>query len=201
MATKTIVEVVLWLEDLLDRHRVDRSYGGAIARNFFAEPRLTRDVDLLVLVSQAEIPSLVQELADAGASALAIDEEKGVELPQPLDLRRVLADLRGRTHMTRLLCFGVRVEIFVPWHPFDHEVLRRSREQEFDGRRIRIHSPEDLIVYKKVFNRGKDIEDIKAILAAQAGGLDLDRIRAGASRLLDEAATKELEELIRQFYR
>lgn len=93
------------------------------------------------------------------------------------------------------------VELFVPWHPFDHEVLRRARERQLNGRKIRIHSPEVLIVYKKVFNRSKDIEDIKVILAAQAGALDLGRIRAGASRLLDDAATKELEELIREFYR
>lgn len=201
MATKTIVEVVLWLEDLFDRHQVLRSYGGAIARNFFAAPRLTHDVDLLVLVSEAETPSLVEDMVAAGASALDVDGEAGTELPRPLDLRRVLADLRGRAHMTRVLCFGVVVEIFAPWHPFDHEVLHRAREQPFAGRKIRIHSPEDLIVYKKVFNRSKDIEDIKAILAAQAGALDLDRIRAAASRLLDETATKELEELIRQFYR
>jgi predicted nucleotidyltransferase len=201
MATKTIVEVVLWLEDLFDRHRIVRSYGGAIARNFFAEPRLTRDVDLLVLVSQTQVPALVKDLVDAGASALEIDGEAGTELPRPLDLGRVLSDLRGKAHMTALRCFGVRVEIFVPWHPFDHEVLRRSLEQQFDGRTIRIHSPEDLIVYKKVFNRSKDIEDIKAILAARAGTLDLDRIRSGASRLLDESAANELEELIRQHYR
>jgi len=201
MATKTIVEVVLWLEDLFDRHRIDRSYGGAIARNFFAEPRLTRDVDLLVLVSQTQVPALVKDLVDAGASALEVDEEAGTELRRPLDLRRVLSDLRGKTHMTALRCFGVRVEIFVPWHPFDHEVLRRSLEQQFDGRKIRIHAPEDLIVYKKVFNRSKDIEDIKAILAAQVGKLDLGRIRAGASQLLDEASMRELDDMIRQFYR
>jgi hypothetical protein len=100
--------------------------------------------------------------------------------------------------MTRLLCFGVRVELFSPWHPFDHEVLRRARRQQLGGREIRVHSPEDLIVYKKVFNRSKDI---KAILAAQAGALDLDRIRAGAAQLLDEAGTTELEDLIRRFYR
>lgn len=201
MTTKEIVEVVLWLEDLFDRHRVARSYGGVIARNFFAAPRLTQDVGLLVLVSQAEIPSLVEELTDAGASALALDEEAGVELPLPLDLKRVLADLRGKSHMTRLLCFGVRVELFAPWHPFDHEVLRRAREQQLGDRRIRIHAPEDLIVYKKVFNRAKDIEDIKAMLAAQVGRLDLGRIREGASQLLDGAGTSELEDLIRQFYR
>jgi len=81
----------------------------------------------------------------------------------------------------------LRREIFVPWHPFDHEVLRRAREQQLGDRRIRIHAPEDPIVYKKVFNRAKDIEDIKAMLATQVGLLDLGRIREGASQLLDEA--------------
>jgi predicted nucleotidyltransferase len=103
--------------------------------------------------------------------------------------------------VTRLLCFGSRVELFSPWHPFDHEVLRRAPERQLGGRRIRIHTAEDLIVYKKASNRSKDIEDIKAILAAQPGRLDLDRIRAGAGQLLDEAATQELEDLIRDFYR
>lgn len=107
----------------------------------------------------------------------------------------------GRAHMTRLLCFGVRVELFSPWHPFEHEVLRRACEREFDGRRLRVHTPEDLIVYNRVFNRSKDIEDIKAILAAQAGSLDLGRIRAAAAQLLAEASARELDDLIRQFYR
>lgn len=200
MARKTIVDLVLWLEDLFGRHGVTRSYGGAIARNFYALPRLTKDVDVLVLVSQPRIPAIVQELMDAGASALVTDEAIGVGLPQPLELGRVLDDLRGGTHMTRLLCFGSRVELFSAWLPFDHEVFRRAREQHLGGRRIRVHAPEDLIVYKKIFNRAKDIEDIKAILLAQAGRLDLALMRASASQLLDEGGANELEDLVRRFY-
>ncbi|MCU0724332.1 MAG: hypothetical protein MUE73_00865 [Planctomycetes bacterium] len=88
MPSRTISDVISWLEELFDRHGVTRSYGGAIARNFHAMPRLT-----------------------------------------------------------------------------------------------------------------KDIEDIKAMLAAQAGKLDLARIRAGAAQLLDTASTEELEALIRDFCR
>jgi len=197
MAGRTLVEIISWLEGVFERHSVRRSYGGAIARNFHALPRLTKDIDVLVLVSQLQIPALVQELIDAGTSALVVDEETGLEAPLPLDLRRVLDDLRGRGRMTRLLCFGVRVELFAPWHPFDHEVLDRARLRELDGHGIRVHTPEDIIVYKMVFGRTKDIEDIKAILAAQAGKLDVDRIRSGASQLLDDAGVRELEELLR----
>jgi hypothetical protein len=38
MATKTLVEILFWLEDLFDRHGIERSYGGALARNFHAPP-------------------------------------------------------------------------------------------------------------------------------------------------------------------
>jgi hypothetical protein len=201
MTSRTIVEVIVWLEGLFERHGVQRSYGGAIARNFHALPRLTKDVDVLALVSQLEIPAVVEELAAAGASALVRDENTGLETERPLELRRFLDDLRRAGRMTRFLCFGVRVELFVPWHPFDHEVLRRAQTRELRGREIRVHTPEDLIVYKMVFGRSKDIEDVKAILAAGAGSLDLDRIRDAATRLLDEPAIGELESLIREYSR
>jgi hypothetical protein len=201
MGPRTISDVISWLEELFDRHGVTRSYGGAIARNFHAMPRLTKDIDVLVLVSQLRIPALVEDFIAAGASAFLLDEGTGLSTPVPLDLRRFLDDLRGRFHTTRLLCFGVLVELFSPWHPFDHEVLRGARTHELEGRPIRVHAPEDLIVYKKVFDRSKDIEDIKAMLAAQAGKLDLARIRAGAAQLLDTASAEELEALIRDFCR
>jgi hypothetical protein len=38
MATKTLVEILFWLEDLFDRHGIERSYGGALARHFHAPP-------------------------------------------------------------------------------------------------------------------------------------------------------------------
>jgi len=200
VATKSLVDLVAWLEDLFERHGVRRSYGGAIARNFYAIPRLTRDIDVLVLASQLQVPPLVEELRTAGASALRV-ESGGDEVPVPLDLRAFLDELKSGARMTRVLCFGVRLELFAPWHPFDHEVLRRALEKDFGPRRIRIHSPEDLIVYKTAFGRPKDFEDIKAMLAANAGILGLARIREGAAQLLDDTGVSSLEGLIRDYYR
>jgi hypothetical protein len=197
--TKNLIDLVAWLEDLFESHGVRRSYGGAIARNFYAIPRLTRVIDVLVLASQLQFPSLVEELRKAGASALRVDTG-GDEVSVPLDLRAFLEDLKSGARMTRVLCFGVRLELFAPWHPFDHEVLRRALEKDFGERKIRIHSPEDLIIYKTAFGRSKDHEDIKAMLAANAGTLDLTRIREGAARLLDATGVSTLEALIRDYY-
>ncbi len=68
-----------------------------------------------------------------------------------------------------------------------------------EGRKIRIHAPEDLIVFKKIFDRPKDIADIKAVLLAQKGRLDLARLKSDARQLLTDASYSELEKLVSDF--
>jgi hypothetical protein len=192
MSTLGLIEVIHWLEDVLDRLELQRSYGGAIAYNYYGPPRLTQDVDILVLTRDMMMPALVEELRRAGC----VHADRDMK---PVDLRTVLDDLRGRTHYTVFLYAGVRVEMFVPWHAFHTRVLERSPARELDGRRIRIHSAEDLIVFKKIFDRPKDIGDIKAMLMAQQGRLDLARLKDDARGLLSAESFKELELLIAEY--
>lgn len=184
-----LVDVIHWLEGLFDRHSIRRSYGGAIAYNYYGPPRLTQDVDLLVLLPDLKIPVLLDEMSASGCLY-------GDDVPRPIDLKSVLGDLRGKAHLAVFVCRGIRVEIFVPWHPFHYRVLDRSPERDLEGRRIRIHTAEDLVVFKKIFDRPKDLTDIQAILMAQQGKLDLERIRTEANGLLTEDGWKELEALI-----
>jgi hypothetical protein len=192
MSTLGLIEVIHWLEDVLDRLELQRSYGGAIAYNYYGPPRLTQDVDILVLTRDMTMPALVEELRHAGC----VHDDRDMK---PVDLRTVLDDLRGRTHCTVFLYAGVRIEMFVPWHAFHRRVLERSPARELEGRRIRIHSPEDLIVFKKIFDRPKDIGDIKAMLMAQQGRLDLARLKGDARGLLSSESFKELELLIAEY--
>lgn len=101
--------------------------------------------------------------------------------------------------MAVFVCRGIRTELFVPWHPFHHRVLDRSPERDLEGRRIRIRAAEDLIVFKKIFDRPKDIGDIKAVLLAQKGRLDLERLKSDAKGLLMDESYAELEGLIAQY--
>lgn len=192
MSLAGLVDVIHWLEEVFDRLRLKRSYGGAIAYNYYGPPRLTQDVDVLALVPDTRIPALVEELSAAGCA-------HGDRDPRPVTLRPVLDDLRGKAHLAVFLCRGIRTELFVPWHPFHHRVLERSPERDLEGRRIRIHAAEDLVVFKKIFDRPKDLGDIKAILLAQKGKLDLERLRSDAQELLSDTSYAELEALIERF--
>ena len=121
--------------------------------------------------------------------------------PHPIDLRAVLEDLRSKVRLAVFLCGGIRVELFLPWHPFHHRVLDRSPVRGLEGREIPIHAAEDLIVFKKIFDRPKDLTDIKAMLLAQSGTLDLERVRTDARELLTEEGFRELERLLLEYGR
>jgi hypothetical protein len=192
MSHPGLVDVIHWLEDVFDRLQLRRSYGGAIAYNYYGPPRLTADVDVLVLVPDIKAPALVEAFAARGCLHGDAD-------PRPVELRAVLDDLRGRAHLAAFRCGGIRTEIFVPWHPFHHRVLERSPERALEGRHIRIHAAEDLIIFKKIFDRPKDIADIKAILLSRKGKLDIGRLKADAKELLADDSLRELDALISEF--
>ncbi len=192
MSLAGLVDVIHWLETVFDSLELRRSYGGAIAYNYYGPPRLTQDVDVLALVPDTRIPALMDEFVATGSRHGDLD-------PRPIELRSVLQDLRSKAHLAVFMCRGIRTELFVPWHPFHHRVLERSPERDLEGRRIRIHMAEDLIVFKKIFDRPKDIGDIKAMLMAQRGRLDLGRLKSDAKGLLTDESYRELEDLVKEY--
>lgn len=189
MTSSSLIQVVHWLEDVFDRLGLERSYGGAIAYNYHGPPRLTLDVDVLVLLPALRTPAFLEQLRLGGCL-------HGDSIPVPIDVTSALPELREGPHLATFRCRGVRVEIFTPWHPFHRRVLDRSPVRDLSGRPIRIHSAEDLIVFKKIFDRPKDLMDIRAMLLAREGLLDLDLIRREAADLLGETSMIELEEML-----
>lgn len=55
MPPKTLVEAVLWLEEVFDRHGIERSYGGAFARNYYAPPRFTKDIKAILVANAGRL--------------------------------------------------------------------------------------------------------------------------------------------------
>jgi hypothetical protein len=193
MSLAGLIDVIHWLEDVFNRLQLQRSYGGAVAYNYYGPPRLTQDVDVLAVIPDTKVPEFVEELSRAACRQL------GAGGLRPVELSAVLQDLRSKAHLAVFLCKGIRMELFLAWHPFHHAVLQRSPLRDLEGRRIPIHAAEDLVVFKKIFDRPKDIGDIKAILMTQKGKLHLDRLRSDASQLLTEDSFQELETLLSQF--
>ena len=88
-----------------------------------------------------------------------------------------------------------RIELFLlSDDPYDRERFRRRRAFDIQGRSIFFLTAEDVVVTKLRWGRGKDLEDVQGVIAAQADALDWDYIHAWC----DRHGTRELLEEVRR---
>lgn len=123
---------------------------GGCARNAYAEPRATKDVDFVVDAGADGYAAVVRALAARGfhhASAVSDSESVVPDLA-------LYRDTAGR-----------RVDILYAKTSFERAALDRSApESPYLGMLVPVVSPEDLIVYKLVAGRTQDLADVREIL-------------------------------------
>lgn len=151
-------EIVEWLT-----HRgVPTCIIGGLAVQRWGEPRLTRDVDLTVLVDLGREEELVDALLarfhgrrrDARSFALRY--------------RVVLLQTRS----------GVPLDVALGATGFEETSIARSSRHEFEpGCELPTCSAEDLIVHKTVAGRARDLDDLIGVVNRQHGKLDLAYVR------------------------
>jgi len=135
---------------------------GGLALQRWGEPRLTRDVDVVVLVDAEALQAFVDDVLERFA-------------PRIPDARAFA--LRHRVLLVRT-GEGVPVDISLGIPGYEEEALGRAQPLELpSGAVIRILGPEDLVIHKCVAGRPRDVEDVEAILIRQRLRLDLDLIR------------------------
>jgi len=96
---------------------------------------------------------------------------------------------------------GVPVDLSLAWLPFEEEAIRCGVAGDYAGVPIRLPRPEDLIIYKLVAARPRDLDDAEKLLLLYGGSLDIARIRRVirefAEVLEDPARLEALERLLR----
>lgn len=133
-------------------------YGG-LAAGLWGEPRYTEDVDFVLFLPERHAYKFLREAARHG---FAVDEDLAIQQLQVNGWAR--------------LPFGAPKS---PWHldltlgdsPFDKSALSRRKDVELFGRTVWIASAEDLLIYKLVSWRERDVLDVHSIVKRQK---DLD---------------------------
>jgi Nucleotidyltransferase of unknown function (DUF6036) len=72
----------------------------------------------------------------------------------------------------------VAVDVSLAWLPFEEEAIAAAVTCDFAGVRIRVPRPEDLVVYKMVAARPRDLDDVENLLLVHGSTMDLRRVRA-----------------------
>jgi predicted nucleotidyltransferase len=158
---------------------------GGIAAIQHTRVRTTDDIDALLAVPQVQLPGLFEALRDAGFS-----------IDVPVSIREF------RDHgLTSVAFRGVIVDLMRPVLPVYGQVLDRAMDAEILGQKARVCSAEGLIMMKLIAMRPQDESDIRDILAAYGGRLDLDFVRAGLNTFAaeDDPRRAKFETWVQQF--
>lgn len=150
---------------------------GGVAVIAHGVPRLTVDIDATVVATGLDPRSVTAALAGHGIHDRIPD-----------------AEAFARAHHV-LLCAhqasGTPIDLTFAWLPFEEDAVRASETCDYAGVTIKIPRPEDLLVYKIVASRPRDIDDAEALLTLHGSRMDLDRVR----RIIGEfaAALEDVE--------
>lgn len=150
------------LQNLLQKFDNQGVIIGGIAASLLGTPRYTVDLDAVFLVSIQDISHLLKE-----ASLLGVEPR----ISDPTGFAR-----KNRVLLLRHVASGTDIDIFMGTLPFEVEMVERGIIAEVSSLRLRLPTPEDLIIMKAVAHRRKDFEDIQAI-AVSHPNLDKERVR------------------------
>lgn len=163
----TLPEKLVALHRALARRRIPHAFGGAIALAYWTlDPRATSDIDVNVFLpateAQRALRSLPPEVACPEGTAEAI----------------------ARDGQVRLWWDETPVDLIFDSIPVHEAAARHRKTVPFARARIPVLGPEELAVFKAMFDRTRDWADIEAMLAAET--LDLDAVRATLRTLFSE---------------
>jgi predicted nucleotidyltransferase len=156
---KAAIQVAKWLEKQGVRH----FFIGGISIQYWAEPRMTRDVDITVLIEPKNFESFLNKAVETFKPRIPDAVEFAVK-------HRVLL-LETKE--------GIPIDISLGIPGYEEEAWRNSIEVEFPPfGKLRLISAEDLIIHKCVAGRARDVEDVVNILVKQQLQLDVERIKS-----------------------
>src|SRR5437762_8735726 len=127
---------------------------------------------------------------DATVLAANLDLNRLVEIAEKHGFRPRVQDASGfaRAHQVLLLehhTSGIPVDITLASLPFEEEAIGSSTTINYAGTPIKIPAAGDLLVYKVVAARPRDLEDAEKLLLLYGSRLDLGRVRSIISQFAD----------------
>lgn len=154
---RAAAKVARWLENQGVRYFII----GGIALQYWGETRLTRDVDVTVLVEPERLEPFLRE----------VFIQFRPRIPNALEFARQYRVALVETEER------VPIDISLGIFGYEEEAWKHSKEVEFEGiSRLKLISAEDLIIHKCVAGRPRDIEDVEGILIRQKLQVNTERI-------------------------
>jgi hypothetical protein len=143
----TLSEKVVALHRALSSRSVPHAFGGALALAYWTlDPRGTSDIDVNVFLPVDDAPRVLDALPSA------VSRPAGT------------AETVARDGQVRLWWDETPVDVFFDYAPVHADAARNQRIVDFDGEQIPILGPDELAVFKVMFDRTRDWADVEVLL-------------------------------------
>lgn len=172
---KVFRDFVRWIK----REKIPGVIIGGVAASILGRPRVTRDVDSLVIIDETHLKEFVQ----SGKHFSFIPRSDNI----------FAFARKTRVLLMKHKPTGIDIDISLGALPFEHESIKRVVWIDVGGLELPLSSPEDLIIMKAVAHRQRDLIDIEAILDAHPN-LNLKRIRRWVKEF---SAALEMPEILK----
>lgn len=181
---ENLVQSLVALQERLEEAGILSVVIGGVAVTVWGEPRLTRDVDIKVLLdrdsAQLLLDAILPDYVPLHPDPIGVLEAKGFLFVQD--------------------SLGTRLDLLLAETGFDVGVVRRAQAVELQpGLVARVCTAEDLIIYKLVSLRLRDHADAKSVVRRQGDSLDdayvLDILRQFEQALDDSTLVAEYQRL------
>lgn len=168
----------------LEEHGVRYLVVGGLAVIAVGEPRTTADADAIVFLSAAEAEALIEMAVKAG-----------FELQPAVERERL-----STTGTMRFRRSPFRLDLITASLPFEEAAFRRARSHDLFGVRLPFPSPEDLILFKILAGRDKDMLDAIGVARRHRDRLDTAYLEATLQPICelaeDQAPWRRLERVL-----
>lgn len=161
--------------DLLQKNHIDYMVTGSLVSSLQGEPRATHDIDILVNITSAAIPSLINTFEPPGYYLSQTAIEEAIQ-------HQTMFNLLDTTE-------GDKVDFWILTNElFDLSRFSRKQRENIFGIKINISSPEDTILMKLYWanlsgGSEKQFTDALRVYEVQYGNLDLNYIESWATNL------------------
>jgi hypothetical protein len=116
----------------------------------YGEPRLTRDIDIILGMGVDGLDRVKKIIKAIGLKSLVEKEKAFVER------NMVLPTLDKKS--------GIRVDFIFSFSPYGRQAIGRARDIKLGRSLVRFASLEDVVIHKMIAGRARDLDDVKSIL-------------------------------------
>jgi hypothetical protein len=155
----------------LNREKYKYIIIGGIAAGTIGEARVTGDIDVDIIIDGENISPFLDKAAKAGFK---------------VSKKRCLESVR-QTGVFQINCEDFHIDFIIASTDIELSAFKRAKTRKLYGIKALFPTPEDMILFKIIPERDKDLVDAKNIILRHRDKLDMRYLRSWATRLCDEA--------------